>query len=201
VAPPSTPPDRPSLAQAFGLIAAAILLLTSTCFGVFGIGTVTSGGAAGEVLVLVALLIALVGLVGLVVGVSAIFRSLFGRKSPTLDLSSTAPAPVEPPQPPSRPTFGQGALLLIAGTVVFSSTCFAVVDTGRSAMTPFAMAFFLVGMLVSVWGFATMVMRLWSTWGTARTPATTMPPPAPQAPPAPTGDATGRGPGGQGSQP
>ena len=190
MAPPSTPPDRPSVAQAFGLIAAAILLLTSTCFGVFGIGTVTSGSAGG-VLVLFALLIALVGLVGLVVGIGAFFRSLFARKSPTLDLNTAGAAPVALPRPSARPTFGQGALLLIAGTVVFSSTCFAVVDTGRSAMTPIAIVFFLVGLCVSWWGFGTMLVRLWSSWGSRRTP---------QPPIAPPADAGDRGQGDQGPQ-
>ena len=184
---PSTPPDRPSLGQAFGLIAAAILLLTSTCFGVFGISAAMPG-SAGELIVPFALLVGLVGLGGLLIGVAAIFGRIFGRKAPASDSTVSAPLTVDAP-PPARPTFAQAALLLIAGTVVFSSTCFAVVDSGtRSSARPVAIVFFVLGMLLSLWGFGTMIVRLWSAWGGR---STSVPHIAGDAPTAPIPDATG----------
>lgn len=170
--PPSTPPDRPSLSQAFGLIAAAILLLTSTCFSVFGIGSVNTGGSV-EVLVPLVLVVALGGLIGLLVGVGVLIGRLF-RRAPTDLAPRHSGGLLDPPAPPRRPTFAQGALLLIAGTITYSSTCFAVVGTGRGArLGLFTTMFFVAGLAAALWGVGTMVIRVLGAWRSPRRTSTT----------------------------
>ena len=162
--PPSAPPSGPSLKQAFGLIAAASLLLCSTCFGAFGIGSVLTG-TAGDVMMPFILLAGLVGLVGLVIGVGTVLGRLIrrglGRSKPVTE-SDVAQAPaVDAAVAASRPTYGQASLLFLAGTVVFLSTCFAVVDNGgRKASLPWLSTVLLVvGMLAALAGFLVLVAR------------------------------------------
>jgi hypothetical protein len=167
VTPPSVPPSGPSLKQAFGLVAAASLLLCSTCFGAFGVGSVLTG-TAGDLMLPFILLAGLIGLAGFMIGLGVVLgrmiRRGLGRRPPSVTEAPSAAPAVAATVAPSRPSYGQAALLFVAGTIVFLSTCFVVVDGGgRQQTLPVVSGLLLVaGMLVALGGFLVMVVRLLS---------------------------------------
>lgn len=159
----------PTVGQTLVILAAAVVLAVSGCFGAFGFG-VGSGNALQSLAILAVIPVILFAVVGFVIGAARLVRAIAGRRSAA---TATAAAPV-----PQAPGFGQTVAIFFAGVAVLSGACMGLTGAGYGASGVSAVVFtlvFVAGVAAAAAGFALM---LWPRRAATAPVAATPPPTA-----------------------
>ena len=180
---PSPPGSGPSIGQAVVLFLAGLMLLATTCFGIFGLERSVPTDLQPLVFFAPLLFVA----AGVVVSLVAFFAGLVRRftrtertatgpqaageppvaveAAPPVAVETVPPLAVETAPPLGRPTFVQGLGIATAGCVLFLSLCAGIGGSsgGRAGWIAGPILLVLIG--AALYGFGVMVLRVIQAFG------------------------------------